>query len=140
MPHRNTFGIPDIPAEPCLLLCSQMTFLALAFADKAFKAPDLTCAENLFKLGVLPGKREQVLDWHDSWLNRPIFRRTEQTVRGTQISKCEPWTATSLSARLKRVGIVTGMDLPTGAYTFRRGNGEALDSSSKFLLRISNSG
>ena len=134
MLNRNTFGIPDIPSEPCLLLCSQITFLSLAFANKAFKAPDLICAENLFKLGILPGKREQHLNWKESWLKRPIFRRSEYTVQGTRISEREPWTPSALSTRLKRVGAITGIDLPTGAYTFRRGNGEALDSSSKLLL------
>ena len=37
---------------------------------------------------------------------------------------------------LKTVGVATGMDLPTGAYIFRRGNGEALESSSELVTSV----
>lgn len=30
---RNEFGIPDVPNEPCLLLCPYITILALLFVD-----------------------------------------------------------------------------------------------------------
>ena len=32
---RRNFGIPDVPNEPCLLLCPHITMLALLFADQA---------------------------------------------------------------------------------------------------------
>ena len=34
------------------------------------------------------------------------------------------------------LGSVTGMELPTGPYTFRRGNGEALDNSSELHVDL----
>jgi len=30
---RNEFGIPDVPNEPCLLLCPYIIILALLFVD-----------------------------------------------------------------------------------------------------------
>ena len=131
MLYRNTFGIPDIPSEPCLILCPHSTFLALAFADRAFKAPDLTM-KNIFELEVQEG-RELPLIWDEGWLKRPIFRRSERTAQGIRISESEPWTPGMLNKSLKSVGIATGIDLPIGAYTFRRGNGEALENSGKDL-------
>ncbi|KAL9594077.1 MAG: hypothetical protein Q9179_005569, partial [Wetmoreana sp. 5 TL-2023] len=53
---RNKFGIPDIPNEPCLLLCPHITMLALLLADQAFAAPSLTSPEQLFRLRIAPGQ------------------------------------------------------------------------------------
>lgn len=80
--RRNEFGIPDVPNEPCLLLCPHITMLALIFADQAFAVPEALA---------------------------------DSTLRPQMIN----------------LGSVTGMELPTGPYTFRRGNGEALDNSSE---------
>ena len=52
---RNEFGIPDVPNEPCLLLCPHITALALFFADQAFAVPFLTSPEQLFRLRIAPG-------------------------------------------------------------------------------------
>ncbi|KAL9027313.1 MAG: hypothetical protein Q9196_004144 [Gyalolechia fulgens] len=54
---RNEFGIPDVPNEPCLLLCPYITVLALLFADQAFAAPFLTSPEQLFRLRIAPGQK-----------------------------------------------------------------------------------
>ena len=40
--YRDEFGIPDIPYELYLLLCSQTNILRLTFANYAFTAPDIT--------------------------------------------------------------------------------------------------
>lgn len=74
---------------------------------------------------------QQQVPWKDSMLKIPIFRRSVQTTRGVRISPDEPWTGGILRSRMTTLGSVTGMELPTGAYPFRRGNGEALDSSSE---------
>ncbi|MCJ1473139.1 hypothetical protein MMC13_001790 [Lambiella insularis] len=126
----NTFGIPDVPSEPCLLLCSQISFLTLAFADDAFAAHDLTSLEILFRLGVLSGQKQQPVPWKEGKLKTPIFRRSLQTVSGNRISPDEFWTTGVLHSRMVTLGNITGIELPTGAYTFRRGNGESLDNSS----------
>ena len=62
-----------------------------------------------------------------------IFRKSIRSVLGIEISDDHlPYEA--LNTRLKKVGELTGFSLPVGAYCFRRGNGEALDNSSKFHL------
>ncbi|KAI9893013.1 MAG: hypothetical protein M1814_000897 [Vezdaea aestivalis] len=126
----NTFPIPDIPKEPCLLLCPQVTFLSLIFLDQAFAAPELSSPEDFFRLRVLKGLNEQRVPFKDSILNVPIFRRSQQTIYGTSISANDPMTYATLHAQIQTLGGVTGIDLPTGAYAFRRGSGEALDNSS----------
>jgi len=42
MYFSKEFPIPDIPNEPCLLLCLHTSFLVLAFFYDTFDAPDLT--------------------------------------------------------------------------------------------------
>ena len=56
---RNTFGIPDILFESCLLLCPQTTFLAMAFKDGAFATPAIKSPEDLFKLRIEESARQQ---------------------------------------------------------------------------------
>lgn len=58
--YRNTFAVPDIPCELCLLLCPQTILLGLLFVDDAFAAPSLSL-EMLFKLRIPLGKADYVL-------------------------------------------------------------------------------
>ena len=60
----------------------------------------------------------------------PVFRRYISTIHGIRVSEAEALTDTTLRPQIITLGNVTGMELPTGLYTFRRGNGEALDNSS----------
>ena len=63
--------------------------------------------------------------------NIPLFRRSQSTVQGVHISNDEALPDSTLRSRMITLGSVTGMELPTGPYTFRRGSGEALNNSSK---------
>ena len=63
---------------------------------------------------------------------RPLFRRYKNIVRGIQISEEEVLANTTLRPQTIDLGSITGMELPTGPYTFRRGNGHALDNSSEW--------
>ena len=71
---RNTFGIPDVPSEPCLLLCPQVMLLSLVFADQAFDAPGLTGPKQLFRLRVPPGLNQQELPIKEEMTGVPLFR------------------------------------------------------------------
>lgn len=62
----------------------------------------------------------------------PLFRRSKPTVNGVRISDDEALPDSTLRSRMINLGSVTGMELPTGLYTFRRGNSEALDNSSEW--------
>ncbi|KAJ9644078.1 hypothetical protein H2199_003946 [Coniosporium tulheliwenetii] len=127
--QANTFTVPDIPSEPCILLCAQTTFLALAFLDQAFAAPDLTSPEQLYSLNVLPGQNQQPLPWREEMEDVPLFRKSERTAHGIELSS-DTLPYSTLRPRMRALGEVTGIELPVGAYCFRRGNGEALDNSS----------
>ena len=65
---------------------------------------------------------------------RLLFRRCKNAVRGVQISEEEALADTTLRRQMTALGSITGMELPTGLYTFRRGNGQALDNSSKWTV------
>ena len=129
---RNEFGIPDIPNEPCLLLCPHITMLALLFADQAFSAPSLTLPEHLFRLRIAPGQKQLSVPLKEEMAERPLFRRCKNTVTNVQISEEEALADSTLRPQMTNIGSITGMELPTGPYTFRRGNGQALDNSSEW--------
>ncbi len=84
---RNEFGIPDVPNEPCLLLCPQVTMLALLFADQAFAAPSLTSLEELFRLRIAPGQKQLPVPLKEEIAARPLFRRCRNTVKSIQVSE-----------------------------------------------------
>ncbi len=128
---RNEFGIPDVPNEPCLLLCPHITMLALLFADQAFAASSLTSPEHLFRLRIAPGQKQLPLPLKEGLAEIPLFRRCKSNVHGVQISEDEVLAYHTLRSQMIDLGTMTGMELPTGPYTFRRGNGQALDNSSK---------
>jgi len=133
---RNEFGIPDVPNEPCLLLCPHITMLALLFADQAFAASSLTSPEQLFCLRIAPGQKQLPVPLKEEMAERPLFRRCKNAVRGVQISEEEALADTTLRRQMTDLGSITGMELPTGPYTFRRGNGQALDNSSEWTYVI----
>ena len=54
----NTFPIPEIIYDPSLILSPHAFLLGLIFADRAFKAPNLTSPKQLAKLYVEPGRNE----------------------------------------------------------------------------------
>lgn len=128
---RNEFGIPDVPKEPCLLLCPLITMLALLFADQGFAAPSLTLPEQLFRLRIAPGQKQLLVPLKEEIAERPLFRRCKNTVQSIQISEEQALPDTTLRPQMTNLGSITGMELPTGLYTFRRGNRQALDNSSK---------
>lgn len=138
--NRNEFGIPDVPNEPCLLLCPHITMLALIFADEAFAVPELMSAEQLFRLRIPSGQNQLELPFRQEVQGMPVFRRWKSTIHGPQISETEALAYTTLRPQMVNLGTITGMELPTNPYTFRRGNGEALDNSSgchmQFPLRL----
>jgi hypothetical protein len=104
--------------------------LGFLFADKAFAVPELTPAE-LFELRIPPGKRELVIPIDEAKADLPLFRGVERTVQGTRISR-EAVTENWLRERLRPLGEVTSFDWIVKPYSFRRGHGEALDSSSAY--------
>ncbi len=104
--------------------------LALIFADEAFAVPELTSTEQLFRLRIPPGQKQLELPLKEEVQEMPVFRRCKSTIHGVQISRAEALADSTLRPQMVDLGSATGMELQTGPYTFRRGNGEALDNSS----------
>lgn len=62
---------------------------------------------------------------------RPLFRRCQNTAKSIEISEVQALADTTLRPQMTNLGSITGMELATGPYTFRRDNGQALDNSSR---------
>jgi len=105
--------------------------LALIFADQAFAVPELISAEEFFRLRIPSGQHQLELPIKEEMQSVPLFRRCKSILNGVGISDKEALADSTLRPQMIKLGSVTGMELPTGPYTFRRGNGEALDNSSE---------
>ena len=123
-------GFPTYPTNRACCSVPHITTLALFFADQAFAAPSLTSPEQLFRLRILEGQKQLPVPFKEEMQATPLFRRWVRTVDGVRISPKEALTYSTLRPQLTTLGSVTGIELPTTPYTFRRGNGEALDTSS----------
>ncbi|KAK3669751.1 hypothetical protein LTR78_010379 [Recurvomyces mirabilis] len=102
--------------------------LGLPFADDAFAAPGLG-PKQLFSLRIPPGTHELRIAIRPSKAELPLFRKTENTVQGVKVSH-QAVTENWLKERSRCLGEITGFEAPVKPYCFRRGHGEALDSSS----------
>lgn len=63
-----------------------------------------------------------------------IIQTLQDTVRNVQISEEEALADTTLRSQIINLGVITGIELLTGPYIFRRNNGQALDNSSMWAL------
>jgi len=108
--------------------------LALLFADQAFAASSLTLPEQLFCLRIASGQKQLLISLKEKMAERSLFRRCKNTVRNVQISEEEALADTTLRSQIINLGVITGIELLTGPYIFRRNNGQALDNSSMWAL------
>ena len=113
-----------------------MTLFGMAFDDEVFAAPGLTGPEQLFRLRVPRGLNQLEVPIKDSKMEMPIFRSLERSYQGKKVSETATITAQWLREKMKHLGEVAGFALPVGPYCFRRGNGEALDNSSRSLAGL----
>lgn len=125
----NTFPIPEISHDPCLVLSPHAYFLALAFGDGAFAAPDLVGPEALFKLRVVDGLVEARIPWKYDVLDLHVFRKSHQTVYGTRISR-QLLPGSTVRPWLRKLGRISGMKKICYPYVLRYSAGKAFDSCS----------
>ncbi|KAH7021750.1 hypothetical protein B0J12DRAFT_610692 [Macrophomina phaseolina] len=131
----NTFTIPEIRHDPYLILSPHTYFLALAFSDQAFAAPDLTGPEALYKLRVPDQTNQLRLPWKKEVLNVPIFRKSCRTVRGIGISQ-EALPDSTVRPWLRKLGEITGMEKICHPYILRYAAGKAFDSCGDLFYPI----
>lgn len=103
--------------------------LGLLFADQAFDAPGLTGPAQLFMLKIRPDTNQLLLPIKESLLQSPLFQAIETTVNGFEMAVTQQMSYATLRGHFAKWGQTTGFELPLKPYAFRRGNGEALDSS-----------
>lgn len=108
-------GIPEVPSEPCLLFCPKTLFLGLLIRKSAFRHLHISSARQLYAL--------QVSECAGSLTLRPA----DPNAYLFDIS------ARTLNSWLRRLGEITGFNLPITPYWLRRGAGEAANSSCKCL-------
>ncbi|GAA92072.1 hypothetical protein AKAW_10186, partial [Aspergillus luchuensis IFO 4308] len=104
-------GIPEVPSEPCLLFCPKTLFLGLLIRKSAFRHLHISSARQLYALQV--SKSAGSLTLHPADPDAHLFDISART----------------LNSWLKRLGEITGFDLPITPYWLRRGAGEAANSS-----------
>ena len=121
-----------------LAFCPITHFLALAFADEAFAAPDLVSPEQLFKLNVIAGLNEQPLPWKKSMRNIPLFRRSVRTKDGVQILPDQALPYSTYHPSLTRLGFATGFSEITTTYCLRRATANAVNGINLHISRQQN--
>jgi len=110
-----------------LALCPVLHFLALAFSDNAFKAPDLDCPEAIYQMKVPEPRQAIELEWDGEILNKCIFRRAEKGVSGMKISdRVLPYY--SISKHFRKAGQDAGFRENLTPYAIRRATGNAVNS------------
>ena len=98
----NEFPIPDIPDEPCLLLCRHVIFLSLAFLRDAFDVPGLT-PSHVYSSKVLACKGQQLFPWKREIEDAYIFRKSVRSAFGVDMID-DHLQYEALNTRLKKVG------------------------------------
>ncbi|KAL2814346.1 hypothetical protein BDW59DRAFT_154426 [Aspergillus cavernicola] len=109
----QTIGIPEVPSEPCLLLCPKTHFLGLLLRKTALRHVDVSSATQLYELQVAPDARSLPLIVADK--QSRVFDISEST----------------LNKWLKRLGELTGLQLSVTSYWLRRGAAEVVNTSSE---------
>jgi hypothetical protein len=126
----NTFTLPELRYDPCLVLSPQVYFLGKAFANHAFD--EINSPEQLYRLTVHPRCNQQRLPWKESMLDTPVFRRSVAGLHGVEISPSEALRDNTLRPWVKKAGEETGFEQVVGPYALRRAAGKEFDSSGKF--------
>ena len=85
----------------------------------------------LSRLRIASGQKQLPVPLKEEMAERPLFRRCKNTVESIQIFEEQALADSTLRPQMINLGSIIGMELPTGPYIFRRGNGQALDNSSK---------
>ena len=105
--------------EPCLLLDPQVTMFGLALGRGIFHSgAGLNDASSIYSVQVPLGLKRQVLPLDPSKLDTPVFSKLTYSI---------------LYNVLKRIAEHTCIEWDTKPYSFRYGNGEEINLSSKFM-------
>lgn len=107
--------------------CIVSHFIALAFADKAFRR-DFTSVEEIFSLQIPPERDTLRLKFKKGKMTQPVFRDVERTSAGFCISDSKALTYNKYRDQFKRLGQLVGMESHLELYIMRRGSGRNINS------------
>ncbi|KAJ4307349.1 hypothetical protein N0V88_000733 [Collariella sp. IMI 366227] len=105
--EANTFPVPEVMWDPCLLLSPHVFLLGLLFANEAFEASGLTSPEQLRILDIHPEEQELPLPLKGSLGKTFVFRKAIATLAGYVMSE-EGIPYSTMAPWIKRIGELTG--------------------------------
>ncbi len=127
----NTFPVPEVLWDPCLLLSPHVFFLGILFANEAFEAPGLTSPEQLHVLDIHPEEQELPLPLKKSLNKMFVFRKAIATLAGYEMSE-EGIPYSTMAPWIKRIGELTGFKFSTIAYNLRYNAASEFDKSGRY--------
>lgn len=113
--------------------------LSLLFGDDAFQeweGQQLVSAKQLLHLRIPPGCEELKLLLKQELDGVPVFRQTSQQFEGSVPSEDQPLPYSTILRWMREVGFIRGFKALIHPYVFRRGAGQALNSSSTCLPHL----
>jgi hypothetical protein len=127
----NTFPVPEVMWDPCLLLSPYVFLLGILFANKAFEAPGLISLEQLRVLDIYPEEQELPLPLKEGLSEMFVFRKAIATLAGYVMSK-ERIRYSTMAPWIKRIGELTGFKFSTIPYTLRYNAASEFDKSGRY--------
>lgn len=92
--------------------------------------PALDCAEKLYSLRVLGGLEQQQLKVADEIRDGFVFCQVGSSTTGLYLDLKTPMALSMLESRLRRIGEITGIDVPTKPIEARYAAAKAFNKSS----------
>ncbi|KAK4148490.1 C2H2 finger domain protein [Chaetomidium leptoderma] len=124
----NTFPVPEVMWDPCLLLSPHVFFLGILFANEAFEASGLTSPEHLRVLDIHPEEQELPLPLKESLNKMFVFRKAVAMLAGYEMSE-EGIPYSTMAPWIKRIGELTGFKFSTIPYNLRYNAASEFDKS-----------
>lgn len=125
--------LPEVLFDDSLVLSPHIFLEGILFKHHAFEAPSLTCPEAVSRLDIHPGEWELPLPLKSELNDICIFRRAVKMLIGYEMSPDKPISYSMMREWIKRVGELTGFEVPTIPYNLRYNAANAFDRSSMFL-------
>ena len=111
--------------------------LALFFVNQAFASSALTSLKHLYWLQIDSGQKQLPVPLKQELMDKPLFWWCKNIIKDIHVSDKESLFNSILHPQMKKLEIITDMELSTGLYTFCWGNKQALDNSSKWIWIVS---
>ncbi|KXX77138.1 hypothetical protein MMYC01_207556 [Madurella mycetomatis] len=126
----KTVTLPEVLFDDSLMLSPHVFLEGVLFRHRAFEAPSLTCPDAVSRLDIHPGEWELPLPLKASMDDVYIFRRAVKTLVGYEMSPTEPISPATIAGWVRRVGELTGFEVPTIPYNLRYNAANVFDRSS----------